>query len=847
MLKILSRLFNSNEKQIAKLSPWVQQINSLEKSTQSLSNEALKRKTDEFKNLLAQGKTLEEILPQAFAVVREAAKRTVGLRPYDVQLMAGIVLHQGKIAEQKTGEGKTLSAVMPLYLNALTGKGAHLVTVNDYLARRDTEWMGPVYSLLGLSVGCLNHEKSFLYQAPELNSKSPASPAGGRPPVSTQKESLLGKGQFLREVSRREAYAADITYGTNNEFGFDYLRDNMVSSLDQMVQVCPRNEIGIHHYAIVDEVDFLLIDQARTPLIISAPQQKSNDLYIKFAKLVPQLLPEYYEVDEKRKTVTLTELGVAKIEKMLQVDNLYADFSLAHHLEQAIKAYKLFQRDRDYIVKDGRVIIVDEFTGRLMPGRRYSEGLHQAIEAKEGVPIQKESKTLATISFQNYFRMYQKLAGMTGTAVTEAEEFSKIYQLPVVAIPTNKPVVRVDLPDQIYKHQRAKYSAVLKEIEEKHQKGQPVLVGTTSVEKNELVSKLLKRRHIPHKILNAKNHQKEAEIIAQAGQRGAVTVATNLAGRGTDIKLGEGVKELGGLHVIGTERHEARRIDNQLRGRAGRQGDPGSSRFFVALDDDLMRVFGGDRIAKMMERFNFPEDLPIEHPLITKSLETAQKKVESYNFDIRKHLVEYDDVINKQREIIYRLRRKILEKKSLKETILKKLAGKNKNSASQISPKPSSEESSAQKAYLAKEQELGPETMRKLERAIYLSTLDQLWMDHIDAIDELRRGIQLRGYAQKDPLVEFKNEAFSMFKQLMERINTEAVERILKVEIIPQVQSTPAITLKNLSLHQDTPIPSPAPVSTSPSTKPSSKKVGRNDPCPCGSGKKYKHCCGKNK
>ena len=812
----------------------MEQINALEAAIEKLSDEELKAKTPELKELLKQGKSLDEILPEAFAVAREAIKRTVGERAYDVQLIAAIILHQGKIAEQKTGEGKTHAAALTLYLNALTGKGTHLVTVNDYLAKRDAGWYGKALHFLGLSIGCIcQQQTSYLLDPDYIN--------------PSQLDDRLSR---LRPVTRRETYLADVTYGTNNEFGFDYLRDNMVRDLSQMAQTNPNGDAGSHHFAIVDEVDFLLIDQARTPLIISAPMEESNELYVKFSKIVPQLPSNYYEIDEKRKTVHLTELGTAKIEKLLGVKNLYQDFSLAHHLEQAIKASKIFTKDRNYIVKDGQVVIVDEFTGRLMPGRRYSEGLHQAIEAKENVPIQKESKTLATISFQNYFRMYDKLAGMTGTALTEAEEFNKIYNLDTAAIPTNKPIIRHDYADQIYKHQRVKYAAIVKEIQEKHAKGQPVLVGTTSVEKNELVSQLLKRRKIPHQILNAKNHQQEAQIITAAGQKGSVTVATNLAGRGTDIKLSAEVVELGGLHVIGTERHEARRIDNQLRGRGGRQGDPGSSRFYVSLDDDLMRIFGGDRIARLMERFNFPEDMPIEHALITKSIESAQKKVEGYNFDIRKHLVEYDDVINKQREIIYQFRRKILEGESLKTRILEELAPET---SFPIDP-------SFRENYENKEQQLGEATLRQLERAVYLMTLDRLWMDHIDALDELRQGIQLRGYAQKDPLVEFKNDAYGMFKQLMEKLDNEAIDRILKVEMIPQLQ--PQVKLADIQQkHEDFKISrrttsSPPNITSTPPQEQkkqslTSTKIGRNAPCPCGTKKpdgtsvKYKNCCGK--
>ncbi|HHV71739.1 MAG TPA: preprotein translocase subunit SecA, partial [Clostridia bacterium] len=628
MIGVLKKILGDpNEKEIKCLQKTVEIINNLEAEISSLSDEELKGKTGEFKNRLEKGESLDSILPEAFAVVRETSRRVLNMRHFDVQLIGGMVLHAGKIAEMKTGEGKTLVATLPAYLNALTGKGVHIVTVNDYLARRDSEWMGQIYRFLGLKVGLIVHGLDY--------------------------------------DQRKEAYAADITYGTNNEFGFDYLRDNMVLNKEHMVQ----RELN---YAIIDEVDSILIDEARTPLIISGPGEKSTDLYIQFAKIVPRLKEgEDYLVDEKAKTVVPTEECIAKVEKMLNIDNMYDDrhMELTHYLNQALKAYALMRRDRDYVVKDGEVIIVDEFTGRLMYGRRYSDGLHQAIEAKEGVKVERESQTLATITFQNYFRMYNKLAGMTGTAATEAEEFRKIYGLDVVVIPTNKPMIRVDYPDVIYKTERAKFNAVVEEIAERHSKGQPVLVGTISIEKSEELSKLLKKKGIPHHVLNAKYHEKEAEIIAEAGQRGAVTISTNMAGRGTDIVLGEGVAELGGLHVIGTERHESRRIDNQLRGRAGRQGDPGSSRFYVSLEDDLMRLFGSDNISGIMDKLGMEEDVPIEHPLITKAIENAQKKVEGRNFSIRKQVLEYDDVMNKQREIIYDQRRRVLEGDNLKDAI----------------------------------------------------------------------------------------------------------------------------------------------------------------------------------
>ncbi|MEX0587195.1 MAG: preprotein translocase subunit SecA, partial [Patescibacteria group bacterium] len=651
MFSFIAKIFDFNRREINKTRAAVEQINSLEPEFKKLSDAKLKAKTEEFRSFLTSDlKPLDSILPAAFAAVREASRRTTGLRHYDVQLVAGMVLHQGRIAEQKTGEGKTLSATLALYLNALEREGTHLVTVNDYLARRDAEWMGPIFHALGMSVGCLNHEKAYLFEP------TGKLETGDRQLETDTPEAMeLGQGRYLKEVSRREAYQADITYGTNNEFGFDYLRDNMVYRPEQIVQ-------RAHRFAIVDEVDSILIDEARTPLIISAPQQEATQRYYDFANLIKDLVAKTdYTLDEKARSVTLTEVGLRKLERMLGVPNLYEkDFESVRHVEQALKAATLYQKDRDYIVKDGQVIIVDEFTGRLMMGRRYSEGLHQAIEAKEGVAIQKESKTMATISFQNYFRMYEKLAGMTGTASTESEEFSRIYNLEVVVIPTHEPMVRADYPDIVYKSVTGKFQAVANEIEECHRRGQPVLVGTTSIEKNELLAKLLKHKNIPHELLNAKQHEKEARIIAQAGEKGAVTVATNMAGRGVDIKLAEGVKELGGLRVIGTERHESRRIDNQLRGRSGRQGDSGSSRFFVALQDDLMRIFGGAMVEGVMNRFGIAEDVPLESGLVSRAIESAQKRVEGYNFDLRKHLVEYDDVINKHREIAYAIRRKIL-------------------------------------------------------------------------------------------------------------------------------------------------------------------------------------------
>src|SRR3989338_643582 len=648
LLKVL--FVDANEREGKRLQPLVDRINALEKQFEGLSLDALKTAAGEIRERLAKGEGMDDVLPDAFALAREATKRTLKQRQYNVQLTGGLALHRGMIAEMRTGEGKTLTAVAPIVLNALTGKGVHLVTVNDYLARRDAVWMGQAYHALGLSVGCIQHESGFLYD-----------PTFKREPEHDEERDATGSFRvdmdYLRPCSRREAYAADITYGTNNEFGFDYLRDNMVGRVEEMVQ----REL---HYAIVDEVDSILIDEARTPLIISGPAAEPAELYYRFADLVPRLNEnEDYKVDEKHRAATLTESGITKMEGWLNVENLYTTtgMRMVHHLEQALRAHALYKKDRDYVVKDGEVIIVDEFTGRLMIGRRYSEGLHQAIEAKEEVPIQQESQTLATISFQNYFRMYKKLAGMTGTAATEAEEFNKIYKLEVVVIPTNNPMVRADHPDTIYKTQDAKYKAVANLVGDLHEKGQPVLVGTTSIEKNEFLSELLKRKGISHALLNAKNHEKEAEIISLAGGKGAVTVATNMAGRGVDIVLGKGVIELGGLYVIGTERHESRRIDNQLRGRSGRQGDQGATRFFVSLEDDLMRIFGGEQVSKVMDFLKMPEDTPIEHGLVSKAIEGAQKKVEGHNFDIRKHTVEYDDVMNQQRQIIYEIRKKVLE------------------------------------------------------------------------------------------------------------------------------------------------------------------------------------------
>ncbi len=888
---ILRKIFGTkNERELKRLWPIVHKINSLEPSIVNLTDKELREKTDEFRKRLQDGASLDELLPEAFAVVREAARRTLNMRHFDVQLLGGIVLHEGKIAEMKTGEGKTLVATLPLYLNALEGKGVHLVTVNDYLAKRDAQWMGPIYHMLGLTVGVIQHDASFLYD-PSYR--------------STDK-----RYDRLRPCSRKEAYLADITYGTNNEFGFDYLRDNMKYDIEEYCQ----REL---HYAIVDEVDSILIDEARTPLIISGPSEESTGKYYHVDRVVRRLQKDVdFTVDEKLRTVILTEAGNRKVERLLGVDNLYdpANIDLVHHVLQALKAHHLFHRDVDYVVKDRKVIIVDEFTGRLMPGRRWSDGLHQAIEAKEGLKIESENQTLATITFQNYFRMYRKLAGMTGTADTEAEEFAKIYNLDVVVIPTHKPMIRIDYPDVIYKTERAKFNAVVNEIEACYKRGQPVLVGTTSIEKSERLSQMLKKRGIPHSVLNAKYHEKEAEIIAQAGRLGAVTIATNMAGRGTDIILGgnpeglgrlmlrekkeewteeefqealkkaeeicrrerEKVVSLGGLHIIGTERHEARRIDNQLRGRAGRQGDPGSSRFYLSLEDDLLRIFASERIAGLMGRLGMDESVPIENKLVTKAIENAQKRVEAQNFEIRKHLLEYDDVLNKQRTEIYRFRREILESNNLKEVILEMIEDtvdglleiycpsdrdpeewdmKGLRDAlfgifsysGEVRPEEGIREDILKaifELYEKKEQEFGPEVMRYLEKVFLLSVVDSQWKDHLLVMDHLKEGIGLRGYAQRDPLVEYKKEAFQMFAELQERINREVVTRLFKAQIKKEerpsqptlLRHTPLAT-ERLSYNRSDGGPR-APVHV--------KKIGRNDPCPCGSGKKYKKCCGVN-
>jgi preprotein translocase subunit SecA len=922
MLNLLSKIFDSNSREVKRLEPIISEINARESKVKKFKERDFAKATNDLRERVKSGQSLDLLLAEAFALVREATVRTLGMRHFDVQLIAAAVLSHGKIAEQKTGEGKTLSAVPALYLHSLTGKSVHLVTVNDYLARRDAGWMGPIFHLLGVSIASIINNQSFLYD-PDFVDEKATDP----------------RLKHLRPVSRQEAYKADVVYGINSEFGFDYLRDNMSQEFSQLVQ-------RGYYFAIVDEVDSVLIDEARTPHIISAPDESPSQKYYEYAKVVEKLSPDIdYKIDEKLKTAHLTDHGIGKIEKLFGIADIYEkDFDTVYHLEAALKARTLFHREKEYIVKDNQVILVDEFTGRLMEGRRLSEGLHQAIEAKENVPIQRESKTLATVSLQNYFRMYQVLAGMTGTAVTEAEEFRKIYKLDVVIIPTHNPVAREDFSDAVYKSTRAKFTAIVTEIEKAHKTGQPVLVGTTSIDKNEIIAELLRRRKIRHEVLNAKNHIREAEIIAQAGRKGSVTVATNMAGRGVDIVLGgetpskensaaykkwekehEEVLELGGLYVIGTERHESRRIDNQLRGRSGRQGDPGASRFFVALDDEIMRLFGGDKIAGIMTRFNMPEDVPLEHPLVSRSIENAQVKVEGFNFDMRKHLVQYDDVLNKQREIIYELRRKILEtsskiaqktpakkdKKATKEpeqlllreevfnrvgaaittlvdvilangqtesspnekivseftTIIPFDETSQKQLVTQIEQLPEATQKTefltnlANDIYSKREEQLGNELMRQIEKFVMLSVIDNLWMKHLDAMDNLRGGIGLRGYAQKDPLVEYKNEGYRMFEQLMWGIDDEIVHRIYKVQVQqqPTAQSIQSHTHADGSVHQgppheEAPLPTPKVrkmVTNTPESEVSAsiaapiekkQKLSRNDPCWCGSGKKWKKC-----
>ncbi len=871
---------SKNERELRKVQPLVDKINQLEAEVSPLGDDQLRSKTSEFKERVGRGEPLEEILPEAFAVVRETAKRTLGERHYDVQLIGGIVLHQGKIAEMATGEGKTLVSTLPAYLNALEGKGVHIVTVNDYLAKRDREWMGVIYRFLGLSVGVILHE--------------------------------------LNDRERKESYGCDITYGTNNEFGFDYLRDNMKFRLEDYVQ----RDL---HYAIVDEVDSILIDEARTPLIISGPAEESTDKYYKINRIIPSLKQgSDYQLEEKSHTAFLTEEGVAHVEKLIHVENLYdpRNIETLHHVNQALRAHTLFKRDVDYVVKEGEVIIVDEFTGRLMPGRRWSDGLHQAVEAKENVRIENENQTLATVTFQNYFRMYKKLAGMTGTADTEAAEFRKIYNLDVVVIPTNMPLIRTNYPDVIYKTENEKFRAVVREIKELHESGHPVLVGTISIEKSERLSQLLKKQGVPHNVLNAKHHEREAEIIAQAGRVGAVTISTNMAGRGTDILLGgntkflaktlvkdevteetmkkagekalaivkqekEKVIQVGGLHVLGTERHEARRIDNQLRGRSGRQGDPGSSRFYLSLEDDLLRIFGSERISKIMDRLGIEEDQPIEHRLVTRAIESAQRKVEAHNFEIRKHLLEYDNVMNKQREVIYSQRREVLGSEDLKETVMEMIEEEGEGLVDfytdekehpeewdlkplqdafyqQFSFKwapPSVEENGARRdqlieaiiekakeAYQKKEQEFGAPTLRYLEKVIMLQSIDFHWKDHLLAIDQLKEGIGLRGYGQKDPLIEYQKEAYQMFLEMLDRIKKDTIEKLFAIQVAKEDRAAEEVKLERkqtfiMSRGEAAQAGGKTESGKGVTVRREGKKVGRNDPCPCGSGKKYKRCC----
>jgi preprotein translocase subunit SecA len=865
---LLKKIFGTkNEREIKRLEPLVEEVNSLEPEISGLSDEELRGKTGEFRERLAAGATLDELLPETFAVVRETSRRVLGMRHFDMQILGGMVLHEGRIAEMKTGEGKTLVATLPVYLNALEGKGVHIVTVNDYLAHRDAMWMGPIYEFLGLTVGVIVHG--------------------------------------LTDEERQAAYGADVSYGTNNEFGFDYLRDNMKYDISHYVQ-------REHNYAIVDEVDCILIDEARTPLIISGPSEDSTDKYYNINRIIPKLRKEEdFTIDEKAKSVMLTEEGNTKAEGLLKVVNLYDpdNIEIVHHVLQALRAHHMFNRDVDYVVKDGDVLIVDEFTGRLMPGRRWSDGLHQAIEAKEGVKIESENQTLATITFQNYFRMYRKLSGMTGTADTEAEEFAKIYNLEVIVVPTHMPMVRADYQDVIYKTESGKFNALIDEIRECHEHGQPVLVGTISIENSERLSGMLKRKGVAHSVLNAKYHEREAEIIAQAGRAGAVTIATNMAGRGTDIVLGgnpEGlaremlageepteedmkrtlekatgicdedkgkVIDAEGLMIIGTERHESRRIDNQLRGRSGRQGDPGASRFYLSLEDDLMRIFGSDRISGLMEKLGMEEDVPIENKMITRAVENAQKKVEGHNFDIRKHLIEYDDVMNKQRTEIYAYRREILEGRELKnrihgmiedtvEELLYIYCPEDQHHeewdtkglkdalygifsvslGSMPSDRPLAEHlvSEVKRFYKLKEEEIGGELMRYLEKMIMLQVVDTQWKDHLLAMDHLKEGIGLRGYGQRDPLTEYKKEAFDVFADMTDRMSRETLLRLFKIRVREEKEIKKATNKSRLSYN----IGGDSTEARRPVQK--GRKVGRNEPCPCGSGKKYKKCCGVN-
>ena len=846
--KILAKTFGSkNDRLIKMYRKIVKSINALEPTIEPLSDEELKAKTVEFKDRYAKGESLDDLMPEAFAVVREAAKRVLGERHYDVQLIGGIVLHQGKIAEMKTGEGKTLTSTAAVYLNALSGKGVHVVTVNDYLARRDVEWMGQVYRFLGMTTGCILHE--------------------------------------MNDEERREAYAADITYGTNNEFGFDYLRDNMKFSLSDY---CQRG----FNYAIVDEVDSILIDEARTPLIISGPAEQSTDLYHKVDRIMRHFkAEEHYTKEEKSRQIMLTDEGVVLAEELLELDNLYdpRNINHLHHVNQALKAHFIFQRDVDYIVRNGQVVIVDEFTGRTMEGRRYSDGLHQALEAKEGVKIEKENQTLASITFQNYFRMYDKLAGMTGTADTEAPEFKKIYNLDVVIITTHQKMIRKDYADLIYKNQAAKYRNIVREIRELNEKGQPILVGTISIDVSEKISKMLTQEGIAHDVLNAKQHEREAEIIAQAGQQGRVTIATNMAGRGTDIKLGEGVRELGGLHILGTGRHGSRRIDNQLRGRSGRQGDPGTSRFYLSLEDDLLRIFGSDRLSSIMDKLGMEEDEPIEHSMVTRAIENAQRKVEGHNFDIRKHLLEYDDVMNKQREVVYSQRREVLEGENIHPIIANFIADLVEQIADEFAPNKGHAEDwewsaiedrveqvvnlkldwdeeernglnhqgfieklqdAVERAYALQEERNGIEQMRQLERMVMLQIVDGLWKEHLLQMDHLKEGIGLRGYGQKNPLMEYKREGFDLFSNMVEGVKQHTIANLMRIQLVQddelarleeerrQQREQEMAAMKRLGASE------PQAEADSQTVQRAEDKVGRNAPCPCGSGKKYKKCCG---
>jgi len=844
----LTKIFGSkNERVLKGIQPLVDRINSFEPDIQKLDDAGLAAKTVEFRERFAKGESLDDLLPEAFAVTREAAKRVIGERHYDVQLIGGVVLHQGKIAEMKTGEGKTLCSTLAVYLNALSGKGVHVVTVNDYLASRDSEWMGAIYRFLGLTTGTIVHG--------------------------------------MNDEERQEAYNADVTYGTNNEFGFDYLRDNMKFDIKDY---CQRD----FNFAIVDEVDSILVDEARTPLIISGPADISTELYHSVDKLIPRFKKdEHYSLDEKARTVSMTEEGVTLGEQLLKVENLYdpKNIEYLHHLNQGLKAHLLFQNDVDYLVKDGEVVIVDEFTGRTMPGRRYSDGLHQALEAKEGVKVEQENQTLASITFQNYFRLYEKLAGMTGTADTEAAEFKKIYNLDVVIIPTHKNMIREDFPDSIYKNIPAKYKAVVREIEELHKKGQPVLVGTISIDVSEKISNMLKKKGVKHSVLNAKHHEKEAEIIAEAGQKGRVTIATNMAGRGTDIKLGKGVPDIGGLHILGTSRHESRRIDNQLRGRSGRQGDQGSSRFYLSLEDDLLRIFGSDRISGVLDKLGMDEDDPIEHNMISRAIENAQKKVEGHNFDIRKHLLEYDDVMNKQREVIYQQRREALDSKDIKPVIEDLLAEEMDSIAAEfveqkilsedwdwqginevlqgiIGVAPEWDEADkqdldydrfvdklkqiAQRAYEEQEERIGVEGMRYLERVIFLQMVDTYWKEHLLNMDHLKEGIGLRGYGQKNPLNEYKREGFEMFAIMIETVKQKTLSTLFKIKIASEEEVDREALEKRKRQQSEMRLSRGGEGSGEAQQQPMKRegeKIGRNAPCPCGSGKKYKKCHGRLK